>query len=213
MKKLALLLMTVLFATGIAIGTGGYENLDGTQPFFADGFTNGIGFPYLGVNGMGISNTLSLTGLLDVREGSSIWGGTIGRLYRIGRLAETANRSQTFVIDGVKADGSKNTTPISPQAYYGQYLGDNGSAEETKVYDASWVRLREATLSYTLPKVANWLRNATIYATGRNLWLKTDYLGVDPETSLTGAGSQIGGFDYFNMPSTKSLIFGLRADF
>lgn len=29
-----------------------------TQPFFADGFTNGIGFPYLGVNGMGISNTL-----------------------------------------------------------------------------------------------------------------------------------------------------------
>ena len=166
----------------------------------------------------GIRNTfsfkgLSLTGLLDVREGSSIWGGTIGRLYRIGRLAETANRSQTFVIDGVKADGSKNTTPISPQAYYGQYLGDNGSAEETKVYDASWVRLREATLSYTLPKVANWLRNATIYATGRNLWLKTDYLGVDPETSLTGAGSQIGGFDYFNMPSTKSLIFGLRADF
>jgi hypothetical protein len=128
-------------------------------------------------------------------------------------MEETADRNRTFVIEGELADGTKNTKAISAQDYFGRYLGDNGSAEETKVYDASWKRLRELTVSYTLPEVAKWLKGATLYFTGRNLWLSTPYKGVDPETSLTGAGSQIGGFDYFNMPGTKSLIFGLRTDF
>jgi hypothetical protein len=45
------------------------------------------------------------------------------------------------------------------------------------------------------------------------LLLFTDYTGVDPETSLTGAGSNIGGWDYFNNPSTKSYTFALKANF
>jgi hypothetical protein len=48
---------------------------------------------------------------------------------------------------------------------------------------------------------------------GRNLWLSTDYPGVDPETSLTGAGSNLTGFDYFNMPSTKAVTFGVKLSF
>lgn len=52
-----------------------------------------------------------------------------------------------------------------------------------------------------------------ISATGRNLWLMTDYTGVDPETSLTGAGSNIGGFDYFNMPNTKSYNVAVKFNF
>jgi len=40
------------------------------------------------------------------------------------------------------------------------------------------------------------------------LW--TDYTGVDPETSLTGAGSNINGWDYFNNPGSKSYIFNLK---
>jgi len=57
------------------------------------------------------------------------------------------------------------------------------------------------------------LKGITVYATGRNLWLSTDYQGVDSETSLTGAGSSIGGFDYFNMPGARSYIVGLRTNF
>lgn len=158
---------------------------------------------------------LSLFGLLDIREGSSVWGGTIGRLNRIGRTAITADRGRTYIVEGVQADGTPNTTPISALTYFSQVVGDGGAAQEALVYDGSWLRLREVTLSYDLPKIAKGkiVKNITVYATGRNLWLKTDYPGVDPETSLTGAGSNIGGFDYFNMPGSKSYIVGLRASF
>ena len=48
--------------------------------------------------------------------------------------------------------------------------------------------------------------------TGRNLWLSTPYEGVDPETSLEGTGNAQ-GFDYFNMPSTRSFTIGLNVRF
>ena len=44
---------------------------------------------------------------------------------------------------------------------------------------------------------------------GRNLWYSTDYNGVDPETSLTGVGNGQ-GVDYFNMPSTRSVMAKLK---
>ncbi len=158
---------------------------------------------------------LSLFALLDIRQGGDIWGGTIGRLNRIGRTAITADRGKTYVVEGALADGTPNTKAISAFQYFTQVVGDGGAAQEALVYDGSWVRLREVTLSYDLPKIGDgkFVKNITVYATGRNVWLKTKYPGVDPETSLTGAGSNIGGFDYFNMPGSKSWIVGLRASF
>ena len=155
----------------------------------------------------------SITGLLDIRQGGDLWGGTIGRLNRLGRLAATGDRTTPYVIPGVKADGSANDIKISPLDYYSKYLGDGGGAQESLVYDGSWIRLREVTLSYTLPKFPRLIKSASVYVTGRNLWLSTKYPGVDPETSLTGAGSNIGGFDYFNMPGSKSIIVGLNVGF
>ena len=121
------------------------------------------------------------------------------------------------MIEGVveQADGSyiPNTTEISPIDYWSNYLGDNGASSQA-IFDGGWVRLREAKLSYQFtlaPKSV--IKGLTLSATGRNLWLKTDYPGVDPETSLTGAGSNIAGFDWFNNPSTKSYIFTLSAAF
>jgi hypothetical protein len=51
-----------------------------------------------------------------------------------------------------------------------------------------------------------------VFATGRNLWLSTDYSGVDPETNLIGSANAQ-GLDYFNMPGTKGYNFGIRAGF
>ncbi|MCC6817162.1 MAG: SusC/RagA family TonB-linked outer membrane protein [Saprospiraceae bacterium] len=173
----------------------------------------------------GLRNTftwknLSLTGLLDFRQGGALWNGTYARLNRIGRTQESADdRAKVFVVDGVvkNADGtySKNTTPIDAFTYYNVVVGDGaGSATENSVSEGSWIRLRELTLSYALKcSQDKLLKNASIYVTGRNLWLQTDYKGVDPETSLTGAASNVSGFDYFNFPSTKSVIFGFNLGF
>ena len=62
-------------------------------------------------------------------------------------------------------------------------------------------------------KKANFIQQLQLNCTARNLALWTKYTGVDPETSLTGAGSSIGGFDYFNNPGTRSFIFSAKLVF
>jgi TonB-linked SusC/RagA family outer membrane protein len=160
---------------------------------------------------------LSLSALLDIREGGDIWCGTIARLHQIGRTEESADRERTYIIPGkIDGTGEDNNIEISAYSYYRGYVGDLGSAAvEQAVFDGSWVRLREVTLSYRLDlkEMLPVVQYAEFSLTGRNLWLSTDYPGVDPETSLTGAGSNLTGFDYFNMPSTKSFAFGLRVGF
>ncbi|MFW5708154.1 MAG: hypothetical protein ACOC12_09550, partial [Bacteroidota bacterium] len=82
------------------------------------------------------------------------------------------------------------------------------------VEKTDWVRLREVTLSYRLSRsllARTRFQSAEIFITGRNLWLSTPYTGIDPETSLIGAGNGQ-GLDYFNMPGTSSYVVGLRVD-
>lgn len=158
---------------------------------------------------------VTINGLLDIRQGGALWNGTWARLNRFGTTQASAARGQTYVIPGVKiADGTPNDIAISANSYFSNYIGDSGSAAvEQVIQDGSWVRLRELTLGYNIPLSSKYVKGINVYVTGRNLWLSTDYTGVDPETSLTGAGSNVGGFDYFNMPSTKSYIVGLNLSF
>jgi TonB-linked SusC/RagA family outer membrane protein len=170
---------------------------------------------------MGLRNSfdykgIRLTGLFDIRQGGVAWNGTYARLSRLGVTEESADRNRTYVIEGVLADGTANTKEISANAYYATYKGDGGSyAAENAIQDVSWFRLRELGLSYNLKlkAVDKYIKSVDLGFVGKNLWLKTDYKGVDPETSLTGAGSNIGGFDYFNNPGIKSYIFSLKANF
>ena len=197
----------------LLIGANGLPQVDPTK--------GNLGNPYPDWM-MGLRNTLTykgvkLTGLLDIRQGGVAWNGTYARLNRLGRTEASTDRNRTYVIEGVKAsDGTANTTPISANAYYSTFVGDGGAyAAENAIQDVSWVRLRELGLSYTLKlkAVDKYIKSIDLGVVGKNLWLSTDYSGVDPETSLTGAGSNVGGFDYFNNPGIKSWIFSLKANF
>jgi len=189
-------------------------------PIFSD-VSGIIGNPY--PDWMASVNTdvtwkgITLSGLLDIRVGGDIWCGTIARMNRIGVSEASGNREETYVVPGVieQADGSfvTNDIEISPADYFQSYLGDFAASEQA-IFDGGWVRLREAKLSYSFNLDKNsFIKMLNLSVTGRNLWLKTDYPGVDPETSLTGAGSNIAGFDWFNNPSTKSWLFGVSAAF
>jgi hypothetical protein len=148
-----------------------------------------------------------------------MWNGTRGALYFFGTHKETENREGTKVFTGVKAsNGAVNDI----EAAYGEgwlSLGNGngffGSNTEDFIEDASWIRLREVTLSYTIPTeimASTPFSGLTVAFTGRNLWLSTPYTGVDPETSLLGAASGQ-GLDYFNMPGTKSYVFSFNLNF
>ena len=101
------------------------------------------------------------------------------------------------------------------QRWYRDGLGNgfSGGPGEPFIEHVSYTRLREVSLNYSITQ--DWLRNATklnavdVSVTGRNLYLWTHYTGVDPETNLTGV-SNGRGLDYFNNPSTRSLIFSIK---
>jgi TonB-linked SusC/RagA family outer membrane protein len=167
----------------------------------------------------GIRNTfwykdLSLSFFLDIRKGGDIWNGTYARMNNVGTSGDSEDRERMYVVEGVNANGEVNTTEIDAQTYYRTVVGDAGGAAEEFVETVDWVRLRDLSLSYRLrfgeTAAISFL---DITFTGRNLWLSTNYKGVDPETSLTGAGSNLNGFDYFNNPNTRSYRLAVSFSF
>jgi TonB-linked SusC/RagA family outer membrane protein len=238
---------------GSIFGFGFYKDAEGKRVIGADGFPvadpNEKSFDSaLPDYTIGFRNTfswkgLSLSALLDVKQGGVMWNGTKGALYFFGTHQETADlRGTTTIYEGNVAqyDASGNlvlydhdddpNTPDIPRTTgpntqqvlldenwlaFGNANGFFGSNTEDFVEDASWVRLRDVSLSYTLPARVlqkSPIRSLTLTVSARNLWLDTPYTGIDPETNLYGA-SNAQGLDYFNMPGTKSYTVGLQVGF
>ncbi len=178
---------------------------------------------------MGVRNTLSyknfsVSALLDIRQGGDVWCGTCGIIDYFGTSQVTGEQRDItdFVFEGVNANtGQQNTTEV---ALYDPANGlaanrwvryGFGGISEDYIFDSSWVRLREASLSYALPTGildSSFLTGGSITLSGRNLFLITDYPGIDPETNLTGASNGI-GLDYFNQPNTKSYLLSVKLNF
>ena len=79
--------------------------------------------------------------------------------------------------------------------------------------DASFTRIKDITLSYQVPAritKAMHINALTVYASGRNLFTFTDWIGWDPESDITQRGW--GGYEN-NYPMTKSIVFGLNVTF
>ncbi len=175
----------------------------------------------------GLSSTISWKGisvyaLLDIRQGGDIWNGTKGALTFFGRSDLTSNRGDSTIFQGYNytTDADGNIVTEAPNAtyalldqtwYQGLGSGFNGPAEQF-IEDGSYIKLKELSITYSINPKA--LSKTPIYGLdisfiGRNLWLNTDYTGVDPETSLTGANNSQ-GMDYFNMPGTRSYGVSLK---
>lgn len=178
----------------------------------------------------GLSNTLtyknwSLYFLWDAQLGVQKYNQFANFLAAFGESAITGNRDQTIVFPGLTADGKPNTKAV----WLGQGEGPDGvdygngyyrniyrGISENFVEDASWVRLRTATLSYSLPKKIfnNAFNNLTLSVTGTNLILFTKYTGFDPETRSDAApGSNFVISSGFSYPALRSVIFSLNVGF
>ena len=193
----------------------GYQAVDPSQRAIGDPNPDFI----LGWNNSFRIKDVKLGFLLDWREGGDLWNGTAWALSFFGRsqlTADTREEAPTPISGVLKSNGQPNTIPVTrDQSYWTSSLGGFGAVGEQFVQDGGWLRLREVSLSYKLPLDllgVNFINSADISVLGRNLWFQSDYEGIDPETSLTGTGNGQ-GFDYFNMPSTSSIIFKLNLNF
>lgn len=94
------------------------------------------------------------------------------------------------------------------------YFGNGRMINSYTVQDASFVRLKNVTLSYNVP-LGNftWLKGVMLTASGENLVTITGFDGYDPEANQTGDGSTVEKSSYNNYPIARVLRIGARIDF
>jgi TonB-linked SusC/RagA family outer membrane protein len=87
------------------------------------------------------------------------------------------------------------------------------------VQDATFLKIREVGLYYTLPKATlsksfgNLIQRAKIGVSGNNVFLATKYVGYDPETSTFGAQALANNVDVAPYPTARRLFFHIQIDF
>lgn len=116
-----------------------------------------------------------------------------------------------MIFKGVLADGSANSTILPAQQYYKGFT----NADEAFVYSATYVKLREVKLGYTLP--SGWiksigLQSASISVVGRNLLIIHKAVpNIDPETAFNTGNGQ--GLEDLTLPSVRTVGFNLNVKF
>ena len=156
----------------------------------------------------------------DYTCGGDMYSGTAGALLGRGVTKDTQfDRSAPYILPGVDANGNPNKIQISAtQAYYGNSI-TNGAADEGAVFDATCIRLREASLYYTLPPKMlskTFLGSVSIGVSGTNLWYYAPnfpkYVHFDPEADGLGVGNGR-GMEFLTGPSARRYGASIRVSF
>lgn len=179
----------------------------------------------------GVYNTfryksISLGFLVDVRQGGDLfsldmyYGSATGVLEESAGLNDLGNPSRNtiangggVIMPGVTADGKPNT--IRVENTFGTF-GYVQNPAHGFVYDASYVKLREAVLTYSIPGSVyagvKAIKGIDVSLIGRNLWIIHKNLPYsDPEENLSSGNIQ--GYQSGAYPTTRSLGFNVRLKF
>ena len=183
----------------------------------------------------GITNSfryknLTFSFLIDVRQGGDVFSldmyyglatglypetaGLNDKGHPLRSLASDFNGEGGILREGVAPNGSPNTVRASAITY-GAY-GYRYSPAAGFVYDASYVKLREAAINYSLPKTLISrmapFKGIDVSLVGRNLWIIDKNLPYsDPEDSY-GSGN-LQGYQGNAYPATRSISFNLKFKF
>lgn len=149
--------------------------------------------------------------LLDGQYGGSMYSQTNHKNNTLGKTRVTLpGRDGGIVGVGVvkQPDGSyrPNTVNVAASAYYDNYYQIENA--ETNIFDASFLKIREARIEYTLPR--NWVsrigfRQMSVAAFGRDLFNFTRFPGFDPEGGNLNNGTLTPGVELAQFPSTRSI--------
>jgi TonB-linked SusC/RagA family outer membrane protein len=170
--------------------------------------------------------------LFETSQGGKISQGTKSVAYNFGTHADVGNEV-TLTKEMKNVAGTVYPAGAVVRGNIGNFGGGDVILDETWyttrgaglgasaireffVGDATWTRLREASLMYNIN--GNWLKEKTklssiqIGITGRNLFLWTPIVGFDPEVNQAGVGNGF-GIEYFTNPSTRSVLFSLKVNY
>jgi TonB-linked SusC/RagA family outer membrane protein len=163
---------------------------------------------------------VGLNFLLEWKKGGDLYDAGQRNSIRNGILASTLQRDVNVVLDGVMDDGNGGFIPNTTEALIDQNYYRNSSvynrASEVLVQDASWLKIRNISLSYDFPTslIKNFsLDKVSVSANANNILLWTPFDGYDPEGNQYSAGSNVYGFTGLNIPLAESFSLGLNIAF
>ena len=160
---------------------------------------------------------------IDRKNGGVMYSRTKDIMEFVGATENTLN---------INGSGTNRDFEVIDNSVYetwdGQYATNNVAVDPTdywidqkdaarNIIDASYTKLREVTLGYTLPN--KWLGKSPfgsvmLGVSGRNLilWTPKSNIFVDPETNSFGTGG-VQGFEFGSLPSLRIITFNLKATF
>ncbi len=159
--------------------------------------------------------------LIDAKFGAKIFSGTNYQLYYYGMHKNTLNGRTVespyakTVFAGIdEATGQANTKAVTAQDYYKAIC--NANIAEEFVYDASFIKLRELSLSYTFPKSMlssmKVVKGLSVSLIARNLWTIMKHTpNIDPESAVNATNGQ--GLELNGYPTTRNIGFNVNVKF
>lgn len=171
----------------------------------------------------------SLSAQLEYVHGGDVSSNTIANLLRRGVTKDTEDREGTFVIKGYYADpdtgeilldANKNKIPNTIQLGANEvYFLNFVDPSSQQIYDATTLRLREISFSYSFPDsilAKGPFESVVLSFIGNNLWFYTPnipkYTNFDPETVSTGVGNGR-GLEFQTAPTAKKYGINLKLNF
>ena len=158
----------------------------------------------------GLTNTMNFSGFDFSFTFQGEWGASI---YNSAGIYQSVNADY---FDNQTADQMnrwRNPGDITnvPQA---RLYGSNGTGASTRFLDkADFIRLRNLTFGYTLPKQtlnSMGMNSVRVYLTGVNLLTFTDYSGYDPEARRDDSGV---GEEFYSAPPARTIALGVNLNF
>jgi len=201
--------------TGMPDKTSTKVLLGNTSPKFILAWNNNLSYKHL-----------SFGFTMEWRKGGDVINDFNNLLTYSGKGALTQNRyyapgtvvgaQQTKSFVGVDATG-KPVSNLPVQLTKSYYTTTFKNIDENFIEDASWFRLRNIYLSYSIPESILkplHIKGIDITFAGRNIWLHTKYTGIDPEVSSAGSGPNgVTGIDVNSVPNTRSYDFSIKFRF
>lgn len=202
--------------TGLPTSTiADFSVIGDRQPDFKMGIINNFGYKNVG-----------LSFNLDLRKGGDVFNANELMMTIMGISKRTLDREQPRVIQGILKDGLENTdnptvNTIAINPYFRSSYYNGIFAEADYIENVNWLRMRDITLSYKFGSQVlsrqKIIRSAVVFATATDVFLITNYSGIDPNVNALNSSNARGyggaGIDWGAIPNPRTYNFGLKLGF
>lgn len=164
-------------------------------------------------------NNIKFSFLFDGQHGGKVYSQTHHKMTEQGKLKHTLRgREENFIIGagvvlGTDGKYTPNTTKVLPVDYYADYY--RRANVESNTFDASYIKLREARIEYSLPKkyLNKFFNGVTFALYGRDLLMISNFPVFDPETAALNGSTILPGVEIGQMPTQRTFGANLTLKF